>query len=547
MPVDPVLREVEILRRPVLALPQLVQLPVVSRCDSPRSAEASSAGSLVAWKSVRCVRSLIRPRLLLDWPVSQFDAAQRSRRRLQPCLRPSGDGPAGRAPPRLARPPGRLSRRRPAARDARRRRRPRPARLRRVRPPRPTAREAYTAEAQAASVLGLIEELGLERPVLVGYDVGSRVARTIALDAPGGRSRAIVFSPPMPGIGERILAEAQREFWYQPFHKLPIADAADRRRAGRGAHATSGTSGSTGARPAGHYPPSASTSWSACTPGPARSPPASPGTARAPAASRPRSRSARPMPQDRVAPSPPRCCGPSTTRCSRPRGRTGRASSSPTSSSTSSRASATSRRWRRRTASPRLRSGLYAGDEHAPSRPRPRRSRSGPGRRPSSRARPVSPGADGHRLAPSRRTTTSTGSLLCTISSSARKPGTATCGGVIPPVVDRELDRHTRLLLVAAPPGWSSGFSGVGGARWRSATASPSAWRSASRSPWPRRRGRRRRRGGRARRRRRSRARAAAATSGISNRAAQLRCRSRTAPRGRAARRPRTRPSCACA
>ena len=38
-------------------------------------------------------------------------------------------------------------------------------------------KEAYSAEAQAASVLGLIEELGLDRPVLFGYDVGCRVAR----------------------------------------------------------------------------------------------------------------------------------------------------------------------------------------------------------------------------------------------------------------------------------------------------------------------------------------------------------------------------------
>ena len=50
VPVDPVLREVDVLRRPLLALPQLVELRrSSSSCDSPRSAEASSAGSLVAW------------------------------------------------------------------------------------------------------------------------------------------------------------------------------------------------------------------------------------------------------------------------------------------------------------------------------------------------------------------------------------------------------------------------------------------------------------------------------------------------------------------
>src|SRR5689334_11061723 len=40
--------------------------------------------------------------------------------------------------------------------------------------------EAYSADAQAESVRGLIEELGLERPVLAGYDVGSRVAQAVA-------------------------------------------------------------------------------------------------------------------------------------------------------------------------------------------------------------------------------------------------------------------------------------------------------------------------------------------------------------------------------
>lgn len=81
--------------------------------------------------------------------------------------------------------------------------------------------EAYSADAQTASVLGLIEELGLERPVLVGYDVGNRVARTIALARPQS-VRAMVLSPPLPGIGERILRS--EEFWYQPFHKLELAE-----------------------------------------------------------------------------------------------------------------------------------------------------------------------------------------------------------------------------------------------------------------------------------------------------------------------------------
>jgi pimeloyl-ACP methyl ester carboxylesterase len=85
-------------------------------------------------------------------------------------------------------------------------------------------REAYTADAQAASVLGLVDELGLDRPVLVGYDIGSRIAQAVARTRPDA-PRALVLSPPLPGGGGRILKPAaQREFWYQQFHQLPLAD-----------------------------------------------------------------------------------------------------------------------------------------------------------------------------------------------------------------------------------------------------------------------------------------------------------------------------------
>ncbi|MBV9197104.1 MAG: alpha/beta hydrolase [Solirubrobacterales bacterium] len=89
--------------------------------------------------------------------------------------------------------------------------------------PEPPA-EAYSAAAQARSVLALLDELGLEDPVLVGYDIGSRVAQTVARTA-AHRVRALVISPPVPGAGERVLsAEAQREFWYQTFHRLELPE-----------------------------------------------------------------------------------------------------------------------------------------------------------------------------------------------------------------------------------------------------------------------------------------------------------------------------------
>jgi pimeloyl-ACP methyl ester carboxylesterase len=82
---------------------------------------------------------------------------------------------------------------------------------------------AYSADAQTRSVLGLIDELGLHDPVIAGYDIGSRIAQTIARSA-SDRVRAIVVCPPLPGVGERVLsAGAQREFWYQAFHQLDLA------------------------------------------------------------------------------------------------------------------------------------------------------------------------------------------------------------------------------------------------------------------------------------------------------------------------------------
>src|SRR5215210_6188010 len=84
--------------------------------------------------------------------------------------------------------------------------------------------EHYSAAGQARSVTGLLEELGLDAAIAAGYDVGSRVAQALARDQPA-RLRALVLAPPLPGIGQRILTpHAMREFWYQPFHRLDLAE-----------------------------------------------------------------------------------------------------------------------------------------------------------------------------------------------------------------------------------------------------------------------------------------------------------------------------------
>ncbi len=84
--------------------------------------------------------------------------------------------------------------------------------------------EGYSAQAQARSVLALIAELGLDRPVIGGYDIGSRVAQVLAKDHPG-LARHLVLSPPLPGVGHRVLDEdARKEFWYQEFHQLALPE-----------------------------------------------------------------------------------------------------------------------------------------------------------------------------------------------------------------------------------------------------------------------------------------------------------------------------------
>ncbi len=86
-------------------------------------------------------------------------------------------------------------------------------------------RSAYSAEAQARNVLVLLDQLQLEKVLLVGYDVGSRVAQTVAQMEPS-RVRGLALSAPVyPGFGTRPLEPAaQQERWYQHFHTIAQAD-----------------------------------------------------------------------------------------------------------------------------------------------------------------------------------------------------------------------------------------------------------------------------------------------------------------------------------
>lgn len=82
----------------------------------------------------------------------------------------------------------------------------------------------YGREAQAAVVRAVLDALALDDVVLVGYDVGSAVAVQLARDLPGRIAGLALGNPMHPGAGRRALEPEQRgEFWYQDFHRLPLA------------------------------------------------------------------------------------------------------------------------------------------------------------------------------------------------------------------------------------------------------------------------------------------------------------------------------------
>jgi pimeloyl-ACP methyl ester carboxylesterase len=87
-------------------------------------------------------------------------------------------------------------------------------------------REAYSSEAQSASVQSCVEALNLQQMTVVGYDVGSRVAQTLARSVPKRIRGLVLCNPSYPGIGDRRLEyAAQSQFWYQHFHNTSVADA----------------------------------------------------------------------------------------------------------------------------------------------------------------------------------------------------------------------------------------------------------------------------------------------------------------------------------
>ncbi len=73
-------------------------------------------------------------------------------------------------------------------------------------------------------MLALAAQRGLERPVVAGFDIGSRIAQAAARREPEAVG-ALVVTPAYPGIGDRPFTQAGAEHWYQHLHRLPLGPA----------------------------------------------------------------------------------------------------------------------------------------------------------------------------------------------------------------------------------------------------------------------------------------------------------------------------------
>jgi len=83
----------------------------------------------------------------------------------------------------------------------------------------------YTPEVHADDLAHLIEHLALAPVVVVAHDIGATIAQTLARRFPHHVRALVLLNPPYPGIGtRRFEPQAQREFWYQHFHQLPLAE-----------------------------------------------------------------------------------------------------------------------------------------------------------------------------------------------------------------------------------------------------------------------------------------------------------------------------------
>ena len=119
--------------------------------------------------------------------------------------------------------------------------------------------EAYSAAAQARSVVGLIDELGLDRAAArrLRHRQPDRAGDRARRAGAGARARRLAAAA---GRGRRVLSpDAMREFWYQVVPSAVADRGGARRRTARRCARTSRTSGATGRARASSPATSAST------------------------------------------------------------------------------------------------------------------------------------------------------------------------------------------------------------------------------------------------------------------------------------------------
>jgi haloacetate dehalogenase len=87
----------------------------------------------------------------------------------------------------------------------------------------PLSEAGHDQTTKASDIHALVEDLGLERVVLIGHDRGARVARRYALDYPDGLAGVALLDilPAEYVYDELTAAEVAQRYWHWVFHVVP--------------------------------------------------------------------------------------------------------------------------------------------------------------------------------------------------------------------------------------------------------------------------------------------------------------------------------------
>ncbi|WP_379971272.1 alpha/beta fold hydrolase [Ectobacillus sp. sgz5001026] len=81
--------------------------------------------------------------------------------------------------------------------------------------------DGYTPDHFAKDIISLLDELHVEKVLIVAHDIGATIAQLIAKKYPQYVDSLVLLNPPYNGIGIRRFDPAiQGQFWYQHFHNL---------------------------------------------------------------------------------------------------------------------------------------------------------------------------------------------------------------------------------------------------------------------------------------------------------------------------------------